>query len=1281
MIRRILASSAVLLAAASLSQPISLRAQQSAPADAAIELEALELKSAGRYRESYAKIAKLCTTLAEVPTLSAAQSARLEFLLQLLGNLAHKVPDHSGLVASVDALATRPAVQRDPILRGWIDHIAATHLAAAGRLSEASKRMDRLGYVRDFAVLGPLDNERGSGFQRRYAPELAPATPLDMKKPIAGKKRPVRWRRVEIQDVALADLDLGARLRPSTQSLAYLAFTITSETERELCLRVGTSGSVAVFVHGREVMRRDAQSRPLGFDQDACVFRTSAGKTLVLLKVCTQEGGFAARVRITTPSGQPLANRALVSGELTELQQAFNAAPLEKANGKSAESPQEPAMGAVRHLSALVTSDLEKNPKPGSAEGNTLGLEAFRLAYLFALRTPDDEAHRRDRKFAEIATRMAPSLGIAHYLRAYTLIRRGASNADRDENARRQALEAAITAWPRCAEAMRALANLERETMSAYSNAEEWIRRALAVNPQYVYACVERLEILDSQGFEQVRARMLEDYRATPGLDNHPEILDAAIELALGRNDSRELIALLEKRIASHYDRATLLRLARIHNALGNTEAAKSRLEEARSSFVQSRSTHAELASFHVANEELDEAVRAWSTWLEICPEDASAHLALARIYERQGNSALETAALRSALELNPNLKNERRRLDWLEAGTRAFYDDFTIDADALREQDSGPDADAEEAGDTHYYALRHRVVRAYRNGTTSRYEHILVKILGEEGANVFDVYRPPYGGGNPSVRILEAKVIRKDGSVRRGRLGYANYVDLPPMQVGDWVEIAARVDDRTRTFFGDYFGYTHLFPAGEPVPVRTSRLDLILDPGREYAFQAVGEVPAPVTRELPGGEQHYRYEITNIGRRPSETMAPSILERGPLVRVSTYPTWDAFATWWWNLIRKQTVATPEVRAKVRELVEGVTTLEQKVQRIYDFVVTDIRYKAWEFGVHGYKPYSVGSIYARRFGDCKDKAILMNAMLAEIGVEAFPVLIHAETHRDRDDLTLPMVEHFNHCISYVPAQKGMPARFLDGTAQYHPIDTVPTMDRGAKVLVVRGERGEILDVPWTKPEENRDEIRFVIRLEPSGAATVTYERRPGSAAGPQVRDAYGNQIGTRNDRLSDRLGRMFGRAELVEAQFSDLDKLEVPVVIRATLRVKELAARDGDGFRLPVAFEKENLGRLTSSERRSLDLILSTPSSRVTRIEYVAPAGYRFTNVPDDLEYSGPVGTAKLEIENKGSSLVLRRERSIGLARIGRDQYAQFQELTEMVDRIESLDFRMEKTR
>ena len=70
----------------------------------------------------------------------------------------------------------------------------------------------------------------------------------------------------------------------------------------------------------------------------------------------------------------------------------------------------------------------------------------------------------------------------------------------------------------------------------------------------------------------------------------------------------------------------------------------------------------------------------------------------------------------------------------------------------------------------------------------------------------------------------------------------------------------------------------------------------------------------------------------------------------------------------------------PEVTPANRPSAAPGTPDEQRIAAIYRFVTTDVRYEAWEFGVHGYKPYSTSVIYERRHGDCKDKATLLASL-------------------------------------------------------------------------------------------------------------------------------------------------------------------------------------------------------------------------------------------------------------------------------------------------------------
>ena len=1229
------------------------------PAQASVREDILNLKAEGRAAPALAACGQGLEKLLDRDRLSPAAEAQAEYLLTLANMIARKYLLQQEFVAMAENLDKLPALTAHPLLASWLHHDESDHLSSLGRLSEAAHILDGLGYVRDFQVLGPLDNERGGGFRETRAFETAPAK-LDLTATLDGKKRPVHWTRVQLAGVPSALLNLAARQRPNRQVLSYLAFAVESPKDQVLSLRLASGGSVAAWVGGKEILRRDCTLRQLGFDQDVGAIPLKAGANLVLVKVCTQSGGYATRMRLCHIDGSPLAVGAVrISAAAKDIEAAKATGALEL-DGKMPV----PALGAE----AWLTKQLGNRK---DMENREIGTLAFQLATITLARGADDETGRRDRPMAQLATEMLPETASAWYILGFTLRKLGASAADREDNSRIAAYKKALALNPRHAEAMLVLAQMDREDRNEVQAAEAWADKALAINPDFVQAIDEKLSCLSDLDLDIAHEAMVRKLLKNPQVASQTILQEEALDLADTADNPAAMIQAQKKILAQEWSSSNLSRLARTQLKLGLNKDALATAQKAVQDFPQSRTAHSTLARLYRATGDLTAANQAWNAWLEICPEDEKAWLSLAGLAALEGRTEAQVGQLERALELKPTLKKERRKLEFLRAGTKTFYADFVIDAASVIKADTGPEADAKEKNDAFYALLDHRVVHAYRNGTTSTYEHKLVRILSEKGVEDFDVYRAPYSSYDQTARILTAKVIKKDGQENSARLGRGGYADLPPIEVGDLVEIEARVDDRSRSFFGDYFGLQHYFGSAGGSPTHRAVLDLILESGRQYHYQTVGSVPEPSTEKLADGSEHRRYEITNIPRIEYEPNAPSPSERGPLLAVSTYGTWDEFSSWWWNLIRKQTTVTPEIRAKVLEITKNESNLADKVRKVYEWVVTQVRYKAWEFGVHGYKPYSVASIFARRHGDCKDKAILINAMLSVIDVKSYPVLIKGENQRDKDDLTLPLVQHFNHCISFMPAQKGMPAQFLDGTAEYHPIHTLPAMDRGAKVLVVRDGKGEIAPIPWTDPYANQDRVHYKVYIQANGDALVEMEHSPLLNMAVPIRMRYGNETGKRRERLSDRLGAIFGKVEILDMEFSDLANLNESVDYKVKFKVKDFVAREGESFRVKTAFQPARLSGIAGLQKRIYDLVLTTPSSKEVVIDYIAPVGFSWQKGLEGEKRETPQAAYRLQYKVDGQKLTVTRLRALKSPRIPPSAYPAFRDWALEVDAAE----------
>jgi len=1204
-----------------------------------IETRALELKEQGRLVASLATLVEgldraelgdaRLRAVAEMLAVQAASLARATAswgtLRPALARLRERAADHVGLRAALLVLDLEAAV-------------------ATGDRASLGQAASDLGFLEQWWVIGPFDNERGGGFGRAAPPEQK----IELDAQYDGKKRAVRWRALPVAAPPGGRVDLDSLWRPNDQVLGYALALVHSERDQLAALHLGSDEAVKVFHDGLEVLARDVR-RTFAYDQDAIALRLHAGANLILVKVCEQDGEFAFAARLTRLDGGPLAGVRLTATE-AELRHA--AGQWGDGRTQAAAAAEVPDRGAITFFERA----LQQTPS---------GFDAFRLATLLAHRHADDPNDRRDFALAQQAVAALPDVSSARMLLAHTRRRPVQHEAEKEESARRFDYQDVLRANPEHARALYELAVMDLDAIGAAESAEAALRTALRVAPDFAQARFELARALRLRQLDVLADRELEQAAQAPG-GQTSRIQD---ELArMHRRLGATAAAIAALRLAQQVDADDPQRVIELAQALeraGRVDEAERVLADATVALPFSRAPFLLLAKLQRASNRLDVATATLGRWLTVCPEDDEAIVELARVQGLSGHLEQQRELLRAALDLNQNLRNERRYLDFLEAEDRPFYETWRIDGVQVLAADAGPPADAQAKNDPQHVLLDQTVVRAYRNGTTSRYAHRVVRVLNDEGARQLARHYVPYYYGEQRARLLTARVFKKGGEVVRPKLR-ESFVELPALEAGDVVDIEERIDDLAPSFFGDYFGYEHTFSRGEPTA--RSELVAVLDPGRDYRVQVRNGAPQPERESLADGTVVWRFDMRGLPRIEYEEFQPGWDEVAPLARVSTYADWDGLASWWWHLIRKQMEVTPPMRDKVRELTASATTPLQRVDALYRFVTTEVRYTAWEFGVHGYKPYSTPAIFERRHGDCKDKALLLNALLGEVGIEAYPVLIHADQPHGSDDLTLPMLEHFNHCISYLPAQRDLPEMFLDGTATYHPLDTLPEMDYGARVLVVRAGKADLRDVAWPDAAANVAAEDLRIELDGAGNASVRLVRRPRLNHAVGVRDELGNEPGKRREKLERDLTNL-GKVQIRQVETSDLLDLHQPVEVVVDLSVPSFAARQQDNLVLKGCLDPKDLSAMTSKTERNFPLLRGAPESWNTILHYRLPLGYAPASLPEPVRLNTRFGTYDLLWTHAGDELRVERKLAFTVHRVEPEEYPQFRDFAASVQR------------
>lgn len=1173
---------------------------------------------------------------------------------------------------------------------------AAYHLAIdeerRGQGENAERRWQKLGLLRDFWVLGPFDAQGKSGLARRYAPEEGAPDPRRNDRH-AGKEREVAWRRAPAAAVRQGALFLDAMLRPDSDAVAYVIAVVRSDRGAAADLRIGSSGPVRAWLNGAAVLERNAM-RPAALDQDVARVRLRRGENWILIKTVVGTGAWRLLARLTDPRGLPLAGLASTSPR--------SAAP---EIARLAERGHTAAAGRrhqARDLGLILRRRAER------AHGPDRHAAWLDLGRCLALLTPDDS---ESKAVEDALERAAGGGGETTEVSVQALLLLG--ELARDDDDRRVALEKVERLAGFSRERSQALvglgtlAKLKRRDAAAAT----FFRRALALDTGYVPAILALASEEQAAGLPSAALARIE---ALPEVTRSaPNVARARLRIleALGRRAEMD-IALR----ALHENRRTDLdltqNLATVERSRSNLPAAAALMAEAARQRPDLPFLVIELARIQEARGDLEAARAALREAAERLPDEARLHEELGRLLVRADRPAEALPALQRALVLRPQNPALRRYAQSVAAsagngvGREAAADElaaeFAEDGEALARAalrgEGRASADDTGRSDAAVVLLEKRVVRVHDNGLSETFAQRLLEVRSDRGARENHEFWVRYTPGAQEVEIRKARVFRraaahgdKDGAggadidvseatARDDRdlsepwygLYYdtrAEVVGYEDLRAGDVVEVQYTVADvGNRNEMADYFGDFQII--GDSVAKRRWDYTLIGPAGRSFFFNDPKLDPKAArlrkTVAPRGAETVYRFEARDVPKVEPEPSMPGFAEVAPYLHVSTYRAWQDVGRWYWHLVEDQLTADDDVRRIARTSTAGLATDVEKVRALHRFVIEGTRYVGLEFGIHGYKPYRVAEVLTRRFGDCKDKASLLLALLREVGIDSELVLVRTR-RGGRVDSRPASLAVFDHAIVYVPRLD----LYLDGTAEFAGMPELPSQDQGVMVLRVGPEGATLTETPVLPSSANLARRRWAVDLDTDGGAQIEEELTLTGQAAPEWRAHY-QTPGERRERLSKTWNGRFPGARVETFALDGVEDRNRPLTLQARVRVPRLGdVRDGGRRELPVAAREPDFVRSYARlSRRTLDLLIAYPWQHHEEIVYHLPEGWRIERLPTARHEDNGFGRFDLEATASadGRRLLVRSWLDVERHRVAPGEYGAFRRFLGAID-------------
>jgi hypothetical protein len=450
-------------------------------------------------------------------------------------------------------------------------------------------------------------------------------------------------------------------------------------------------------------------------------------------------------------------------------------------------------------------------------------------------------------------------------------------------------------------------------------------------------------------------------------------------------------------------------------------------------------------------------------------------------------------------------------------------------------------------------------------------------------------------------------------------------------------------------------------------LPVISSRYNLTVPEG--WRAEGVTFNHPKVEPKITGNT--YSWELSNLAPIPNEPLSPSLSHLVPRLAVSYFPPanasvsiktfakWSEVAAWMSELEDPQVIVDDALARKSHELTALAKTEFDKIRAIAQYVQR-IQYISIQTGIGrggGYRPHPSNEVFAKSYGDCKDKANLMRAMLKVVGITAIPVSIYSgDPNYVR--AAWPSPQQFNHCIIAVKVSDQTQASTIithptlgrllifDPTDEETPIGDLPFHLQGSLALIDAKTETELVRMPVTPPEMNQLERIATLEL-----------REDGGIAG-QIQENANGQTAVR-----------------FRTEFRRLSKPEYTGMIErwlttgatsARLNKMEPADNSADGrFTLNVEFNAQNYGQLMQgrlmvfkpavvSRREGLALTAPTRKHPVVlranayseTVKVQLPAGFTVDEVPDAVKIETPFGSYVTSYEVSNNQLIFKRKLS-----------------------------------
>ena len=438
------------------------------------------------------------------------------------------------------------------------------------------------------------------------------------------------------------------------------------------------------------------------------------------------------------------------------------------------------------------------------------------------------------------------------------------------------------------------------------------------------------------------------------------------------------------------------------------------------------------------------------------------------------------------------------------------------------------------------------KTITVHADGTDEVIEETLDKIETEKGIKSASQSDLSYIKGMETLQILDAYTIRPNGTKVKVKKENIRERDDPTSNGADMfsdtkhkiivypeVTVGSKIYSKVKTTnFKSLFKNNYIYSEVTLPYYKYGyyEINFIVNKGITLNFDNKGFAGGFVKET----KDHtiYKYTFTQETVTSSEPGMVSLYDVSNHLMVSSFKDYSEYGQAYQKLSEPKAKPTAFIQGVAESIIakSGGGDKRAEAKALYEWIVTNIRYVAVYVGNGGVNPHFAESIVKNGYGDCKDHAVLYEALLAARGIKSSPALVNSG-----EAFTLPkypVLAPQNHVITYIPEFD----LYVDATSQNVPFGYIPFWVRDKPTVLTA--LNKIGKTPSMKASENIVRTTVKFKILPTGKIDGLSTLAVSGPLETSYRENQVSNVGKDDSKVAADLLSLYGETGVGKLQFT-----------------------------------------------------------------------------------------------------------------------------------------------